>query len=213
MSRVFKEVCQLPEIDQTRTTPYHPMSDGLVERLNRTIQQMLKGYVQEMKDDWEDHLPYILMAYRSSVQETTGCSPNLLMLGREVALPLDILVGSPTPVQSKCMHEYVEWLKKAMTKAFTFAREKMKLGVARQKRNYGRKARENTFVKGDWVWVYDFPESRQKLGKPWVGPCLVLECLSEVTCKIQRSPNSKAKVVHINHLKKLEGSPPSWGTL
>ncbi len=49
MSQLFGEMANLLGIEQTRTTPYHPMSDGLVERLNRTIQQMLKAFVNENK--------------------------------------------------------------------------------------------------------------------------------------------------------------------
>jgi transposase InsO family protein len=214
MSKVFTEMCTLLQVDKTRTTPYRPMSDGLVERLNRTIQQMLTSYINETRTDWEDHLPYILMAYRSTMQETTGCSPNLLMLGREVFLPLDLLVGSPPTCggNSACATEYVDWLKGAMEHAFEFAKRNMKKGVERQKYNFNKKLRERKFKRGDWVWLYNVPQSKMKLGKPWTGPFIVVQQLSEVTYKLQRSPDSKEKVVHVNHLKMYEGSevPESW---
>ena len=70
-------------INKTRTTPYHPQSDGLVERFNRTIQTILSMYVSEDQSDWDEHLPYAMMAYRASEQETTGVSPNRMMFGRE----------------------------------------------------------------------------------------------------------------------------------
>ena len=50
-SRLFEEVCQLLGIEKTRTTPYHPQSDGLVDRFNRTLQQMLSTFVNEERDD------------------------------------------------------------------------------------------------------------------------------------------------------------------
>ena len=77
-SELFQELCRLLEIDKTRTVPYRPQSDGLVERFNRTVQQMLAMFVNEHRNDWDDHLPYVMMAYRASVQESTGCTPNLL---------------------------------------------------------------------------------------------------------------------------------------
>jgi hypothetical protein len=87
-SNVFQSVCKLLGIHKTRTTAYHPQSDGLVERLNRTIQNMLSIYVREDQVDWDVHLPYVMMAYRASEQETVGVNPNRMMFGREVSLPL-----------------------------------------------------------------------------------------------------------------------------
>ena len=71
---------------------YHPQSDGLVERCNRTILTMLSMYVCDDQSDWDAHIPYVMMSYRASEQETTGISPNRMMFGREVNLPLDLLV-------------------------------------------------------------------------------------------------------------------------
>ena len=65
----------------------------MVERQNRTIQQMLSAYVNERRDDWSDHLDLIMMAYRSSVHQSTQCTPNLIMFVREVSLPLTVEHG------------------------------------------------------------------------------------------------------------------------
>ena len=54
--------------------------DGLVERFNRTLLMMLAMFAGEHKDDWDDLLPPVMMAYRSSVHESTGFSPYRLML-------------------------------------------------------------------------------------------------------------------------------------
>ena len=62
-SHLFQQVCKLLEVDKTRTTPYMPKSDGLVERFNRTLQHMLATFVNENRNDWDDHLPYLMMAY------------------------------------------------------------------------------------------------------------------------------------------------------
>ena len=208
MSSLFTEMCKLLEIEQTRTTPYRPMSDGLIERLNRTLQQMLSAFVLENRHTWEDHLPYVLMAYRSTIQETTGCSPNLLMFGREIMLPIDLLAGTCPVEQEKCVTEYVAWLQSSLKKAFAYAKEKMKKGVQRQKYNYNKKSRNITFEPGDLVLVFNVPQSQLKLGKPWDGPVQVISKLSEVTYRIQRDVNAKPKVVHVNHLKKYHAPAP-----
>ena len=74
----------------TRTTPYHPASDGLVERFNRTLLMMLAMFAVEHQDYWDDLLPAVMMAYRSSVHESTGFSPYWLMFGEECTLPMDV---------------------------------------------------------------------------------------------------------------------------
>ena len=92
-SRLFRYLCDVLGVDKTRTTPYHPQSDGMVERQNRTIQQMLSAYVNARREDWSDHLDLIMMAYRSYVDRSTQCTPNLILFGREVRLPLTVGLG------------------------------------------------------------------------------------------------------------------------
>jgi transposase InsO family protein len=75
-SNLFQEMCRLLQIQKTRTTPYHPQSDGMVERNNRTIFTILSAFVNEHQNDWDEHLPYILIVYRAAEHETTGITPN-----------------------------------------------------------------------------------------------------------------------------------------
>ena len=84
------ELCILGGAHKTKMTPYHPESDGLVERFDRTLLMMLAMFAGEHKDDWDDLLPPVMMAYRSSVHESTGFSPYRLMFGEECMLPMDI---------------------------------------------------------------------------------------------------------------------------
>ena len=70
-------------------------SDGLVERFNRTLGKQLAILTAEHQRDWDTHLPFVLMAYRSAVQESTSCTPALLMLGRELRTPVEVAFGKP----------------------------------------------------------------------------------------------------------------------
>ena len=67
----------------------------MVERFNRTLTAMLCAFVNEHHNDWDEQLQYVMMAYRSSMHETTGMTPNALMLGREVSTPLDLMFELP----------------------------------------------------------------------------------------------------------------------
>ena len=96
-SDVFQEMCKILGIEKTRTTPYHPQSDGMVERANRTIENMLSAFVSENQKDWDEYLPLLMLAYRSSIHEATGVSPCEMMFGRHISLPIDLLLGRLEP--------------------------------------------------------------------------------------------------------------------
>ena len=88
-SEVIAEVCKLLGVVKSRTTPYHPQSDGLVERFNRTLLNMLATAVSKRPFQWESHLRRLYLAYNTSVHQTTGYSPFFLMFGRQVRMPVD----------------------------------------------------------------------------------------------------------------------------
>jgi hypothetical protein len=114
-SKLFAEVCQLFGIRKTQTTAFHPQSDGMIERFNRTLEAMLRGYVASNQLDWDDHLPYLLMAYRASVHETTKYTPNYLFLsGRELSMPLDLQFGSPPGESPQLTTDYAIGLREKM---------------------------------------------------------------------------------------------------
>jgi len=81
-------------IEKLHTTTYHPEGDGMVERMNRTIMQLLRTYIED-EGDWERWLPLVLYAYRTTVQRSTGLTPFEFMFGRDTpSLTLPTLDGS-----------------------------------------------------------------------------------------------------------------------
>ena len=115
-SKLIKEICTLLHINKTHTTPYYPQSDGLVERLNRTIQAMLATEIDE-KEEWEECLPKVCLAYNTSEHSAAGFSPFYMMFGRQANMPLDIIYGTPTSTSKDCAH-YTTELKKALEQAY-----------------------------------------------------------------------------------------------
>ena len=104
---MFAEVCKLLDIEKTRTTPLHPQSDGQIKCFNRILIEMLRGKIREHHKDWDLQLPACMMTYRGAVYASTGASTNLLMLGREVEVPLDVTTEAPPdapPLQTDYAH-------------------------------------------------------------------------------------------------------------
>ena len=94
-STVCQESCKLLQITKTRKSPYHPESDGIVERFNRTLENGLTMSVNENQTDWDQHIPLFLMAYKTAVHESTKVTPSNMMAGREMRVPIDLWSGNP----------------------------------------------------------------------------------------------------------------------
>lgn len=92
---LLKEICQILQIRKSRTSPYHPQCDGLVERLNRTL--MLATSAKDNPLNWEEYLQPVCFAYNTSIHSSTGFTPFYLMYGREARLPVDLHFGINSP--------------------------------------------------------------------------------------------------------------------
>ena len=90
-SQLLAEVYRLLQIKPIRTTPYHPQTDGFVERFSHTLKSMLRKAANEDGKDWDRLLPYLLFAYREVPQASTGFSPFEILYGHRVRGPFDIL--------------------------------------------------------------------------------------------------------------------------
>ena len=203
-SQLMSEVCNLLHIHKTRTTPYHPQCDGLVERFNRTLLNMLATCASDHPFDWEQYIRKVCMAYNSSVQASTGYTPFYLMFWRQARLPLDVLYGTCEPaMHSPSVHATT--LHKQMAEAFALVRSRLATQHLRQKEFYNQKVHGQPYASGDLVWLHSPVISRgqsRKLHHPWTGPFKVIKRLSEVTYRIQKVEGRRQrKVVHFDRLK------------
>ena len=210
-ANVFQELCRLLGIEKTRTTAYNPKSDGMIERFNRTIANAVSLMLEPVKRqrDWDRYLPHVGLAYRSCVHETTGESPNMMMLGRETKLPVDLMVEGP-PGEEDCDTDYAEEMRERIRLIHQRAREVISKNMRKQKKHYDRRAEGGTFKVGEFVWLLQKarkPGLTKKLALPWEGPYLVVKVLTDVVLRIQKSPRSKPVVVHRDRLKPYQGTP------
>ena len=215
-SAVFTEMCNLLGMKKTRTTPLHPQSDGMVERFNRTIETQLAMFVEEHQRNWDEHLPLLLMSYRTAIHNTTGCTPAKLMLGRNLRVPVDLLYPRPEKETTESLPQYVKSLQDRLERVQDFARTHLKVASDRMKLHYDTRASTSQFNRGDPVWLYN-PQRKKgispKLMRPWKGPFTVTKCLNDLVYRIQLGPRTKPKVVHRNRLWKYSGAnPPCWLT-
>ena len=166
MSKLLSETYRMLGVHPIRTTPYHPQTDGLVERFNQTLKAMLRRSATESVKNWDKLLPYLLFAYRyrEVPQASTGFSPFELIYGHPVRGPLDILkeswqmdASTPESVASHVIDTHEK-----LSKMSELVHENMAKAQKEQKRWYDRNARERSFQTGDQVLVL-LPTSSNKL--------------------------------------------------
>ena len=90
---LLREICRLPSIEKTRTTPYHPQSDGFVEQFNHTLLNMFN--IMATENDWDLQLPTAMVVYHTSIHETTKTTSFSLIFGHKARLPVDVVYSSP----------------------------------------------------------------------------------------------------------------------
>ncbi|VDI82433.1 Hypothetical predicted protein [Mytilus galloprovincialis] len=215
-SKIFKGMCELLCIDKTRSTSFHPQSNGCVERFNRTLTNMLSMYCAKDQAVWDEYLPQVLLAYRSSVHSTTGFTPNFLTFGREVTLPLQAIIPMPSPAQdyATCKEDFVIDLQNRLQTVHELARKNLKNKVQYQKKYYDVKSKKRMFKVGQLVWLND-PTRKigvcSKLSAKWKGPYIITKCMDDTTYIVKKTAKQMAKAYHVNRLMSYEGQKlPVW---
>ncbi|KII60313.1 Retrovirus-related Pol polyprotein [Thelohanellus kitauei] len=168
---LMKSVCISLNIHETRTTIYHPQSDGLVERFNKALINMISKYVVD-EAEWDVLLQRLVFSYNIQRQESIKASPFLLMFGRHPRCSID--------TQLRNDDDNVKILEKSENfDLYNSALRKNELATKRQEKNYNRTSNNMVINKGDMIMVKQpYVNDRQgckKLYKSWKGPFKVIE--------------------------------------
>ena len=154
LSSLMKETVKILGIHQTNTTAYHPQTDGLVERFNRTLITMLAKTAKKGGRDWDKHLPYILFAYRASEQQSTRESPFFLLYGRDPRLPTKQALTPSKSRQQIDLHEYGVYIAGKLAEAWDLAKRNVQKAQKQQKKTYDQHSRPPNFKVGERVFLF-----------------------------------------------------------
>ena len=175
-SGMFHEFLKASEVEELHGTPYHPQSQGGVERMNSTLCNLLRKFADK-QEDWDEWLPIALSAYNSTVHSTTGFTPNMLMLARETSTPLGYFFPLDDEEEPSDMGEFVRQRVARREEVLRMARHNAEQKQKRMKRLFDEKIKQiNRFHINSLVMI---KTGKRKVGETkkltpcYIGPLLV----------------------------------------
>lgn len=201
-SRLFAQVLQQLRIQHHLASAYHPQSQGALERFHQTLKSLLRSYCTEMGGDWEEGLPWMMLAAKEVTQESTGFSPNELVFAHRVRGPLTMLQEdwdrSPPP---KSLDTYVHDFRRRLYAAGEMAKKNLASSQKEMKRQFDRGAESRCFSPGDQVLAL-LPMVDTPFQAKFQGPFTVVRQSGECDFIIA-TPNRRKSTqrCHVNLLK------------
>lgn len=105
-SALFTSLSQLLGIKKSRTSPYHPQANGLIEQFHRPLKSALKAYDT---DTWSTALPVLLLGFRSVFKEDLGSTTSELVYGKSLRLPGEFFEPAPVDISPKQLVEDLKY--------------------------------------------------------------------------------------------------------
>jgi hypothetical protein len=216
-SDVTKHICRLLGINKIFTSAYHPQGNGGSEAINKPFATAISMYCSTKQKDWDEQLPFIRLAYNTSVHSATGESPFYLTYGRDAVLPIESEFKAQS-IDYLDVHDYRATLIEGLRKMYRLAKELSDKKRQMQEIQYAKQLPQpNTFQAGQQVYVYMPSLGRKKGNKKkllhlWHGPYRILEMTSPVNAKVvmvkPQKRNAEPQIVHISRLKHYMGDRP-----
>ena len=205
-SSLIKELCTLAGVEKTRTSPCHPMGNGMTERFNQTLLNMLGTLENHQKEDWKTYVAPLVHSYNSTKHDSTGYSPFFLMFGRHPRLAIDAYLGLNSEDQSiSSRQHYATKLKKRLHFAYKVASREAEKSALRHKTRYDAKVRESTLDIGDRVLVRNVGlKGKHKLADKWERDAYIVIDIPDGNIPVfkvrKESGNHQVRILHRNML-------------
>ena len=208
-SQLLEEVCTIMKSKHLFTSPYHPQTDGMVEKFNKTLVDLLRAQVNEKQHEWSYYIDPVLFSNNTSYHPSVKDTPFFLMFGRDPTLPIDILRQPPSPLTN--LSDYSKDHARKLAAARQLATQSLRSINESYKAMNEKMARSLSFATGDRVWLH--AEKPNKFGRKWNGPFEVQAVLPNKVSVSIKSCISKSStptsIVHISRLKRYVARPAS----
>ena len=194
-SELFRQLTEILKIKNLFSTPYHPQTNGALERSHATLKEYLKSFVNDNQDDWHCFLATAILSYNTTPHCTTEYTPFELLYGYKPIVPSSL----SEPSDNITYHEYIRALQYRMKYSRERALENINKSKEQSKKYYDVSAKEITYKIGDLVYLKQHHRLRKALSPVWKGPYKVVKINGKNNVTI--SVNRKYVKYHKNELK------------
>ena len=185
------------------STAYHPQTDGQTERMNRTLEEMLRAYTTYHQNKWDEHLSAAEFAYNNSKQASTEMTPFELDIGQHPVTPLE-LANNTTKVEA-AENLYTTWKNNLQ-----IAKDTLLIAQERQTKYANQHRQDETYNIGNQVLLSttnindDINKNHptRKLSPKWIDLYPIEEVISSTVYKLTLPKTMKIHpVFHVSLIK------------
>ena len=203
-AEIFREICDILQVDKKFTSPYWPQSNGASEIKNRTAIEALQKLTQENVKSWKAKLPLLALALNTSVNRQTGYTPFRLMPGREHYGLEGIIFDVRDNNYYINEHHLASATYKELVRIFRIAAANQDNSFLLRKKTYDKNRTCIHYKEGQRVMLYrpkNTDDPLYKLRTVWGGPWLILKVFNEHNYLIKNEETGEEKVTHRSHIR------------
>jgi hypothetical protein len=207
-SRFWRALWKLTATQLKMSTSYHPQTDGQTENVNRAVQDMLRSYVNDTRNDWDRHLTAMEIAINSSRHVSTGYTSHCLNHNQEMRLPFGIalkrVAESMVPAAAAAMTDMASHDEAARSRLME-AQRKQKAFADAHRKDEKYAVNEQVFLRTDHIKGYQY-----KLAGRYIGPFAVT-AVGDVTVTLALPDDLRFHdTVHVEKVKRYVPSVGEW---
>jgi hypothetical protein len=212
-NELVDSLCKLMTIRHRLSSAYHPQTNGLTERFNKTLCTTLAKYVSDYGDTWDTFLNAALFAYRTVQNSTTKYTPFKLLYGREAVLPIDLQGNEQddNEVPEESLQQHIGYITEDLQNLRLNARDNIEKAQEKQRKYHDQKVKPIKFNIGDKVLLYESAKAKvhgDKFREKWTGPYYIHDITAPGAYKL-RTMDDKVlrRVINTDRLKRYFERP------
>jgi transposase InsO family protein len=211
-NELVRALCKIMGIKHKLASAYHPQTNGLTERFNRTLCTTLAKYAHEQPDKWDSFLSAALFAYRTLPQSTTKYEPFQLMYGRKAMFPIDIQKDTIFEHSwEDSFNHHIEHITTTLQQQREQAQQNIKESQEKQKERHDNNLHSLTFSIGDKVLLFESAKAKvhgDKIREKWRGPFYIHDKVAPGAYKLRNMNDQVLKrSVNAERLKRYFERP------
>ena len=206
-SALLNSLCDFYDIKKVQIVAHKPSSNGLVERANKKILDVLKTLVTPSSTDWDSVLDDVQFAINSIVNKSTGETPHYLLYGYDKRTPYSLVDDAVPPRRTYNYDDYIAYRTRKSYDMYHRTRLALDKAFAEYKGQYDKKTVVPQLKVGMKVYVKkgmkDGP--MYKVSESFEGPYRIIELLKYHKIKLVDISNGNTRVCHSNNVKVIKG--------